>query len=144
MLHVQINPQSGVPIYRQVMDQVRYYAASGVLKPGALLPSIRDMAKALSVNPMTIAKAYTELQHEGVIEMRQGKGAFLAAGAKPPSPAECERALQQIARQLAVEAKQMGASKDLVRKMVNDELDRLCKPPAPESGAASHEGDDAL
>ena len=78
MLHIQIDPHSGIPVYRQVMDQVKYYAASGTLKVGAQLPSIRELSKALSVNPTTVVKAYTELQHEGVIEMKQGKGAFLA------------------------------------------------------------------
>ena len=128
MLHIQIDPHSGIPIYRQVMDQVRYYAASGALTPGVLLPSIRDMAKTLSVNPMTVAKAYTELQHEGVIEMRPGKGAYLAERSSAPSSAECEQALTRIARQLAVEASQMGASNEVVMKIVADELGRLRMP----------------
>ena len=77
MLYIKINPHSGVPVYRQVMDQIRYYVGSGTLKPGARLPSIRELARALAVNPTTVVKAYTELQHAGIIDMKHGKGAFL-------------------------------------------------------------------
>jgi len=125
MLHLQIDPHTGVPIYRQVMDQVRYYAASGMLKRGEQLPSIRDLAKELSINPMTVAKAYSELAHEGVVEMKQGKGVFLSERMSAPSPAECQRAMQRIARQLAVEASQMGASREVVLQIVDEELARL-------------------
>ena len=76
MLHLQIDPHSGVPVYRQMMDQVKYYAASGILKTGDQLPSIRELARALSVNPRTAEKAYGELQQEGVVELRQRGGAF--------------------------------------------------------------------
>ncbi len=127
MLHFQIDPHSGVPVYRQMMDQAKYYVASGVLRVGDLLPSIRELAAALSVNPTTVVKAYTELEHEGVIEMRQGKGAFVAAPAARMSEAERRRALQRLARQLAVEAAQMGAAPDVVLRVVQDELDRLKK-----------------
>ena len=125
MLHLHIDPHSGVPIYRQVMDQLKYYVASGVLKPGSQIPSIRELAVALAVNPTTVVKAYTELQHEGVIEMKQGKGAFIAEGRAALAPGECEKALERIARQLAVEAKQMAAPKETVLKIVEKEFDRM-------------------
>ena len=125
MLHIQIDPQSGVPIYRQVMDQVRNYVASGALKPGTQLPSIRELAKNLAVNPTTIVKAYTELEHDRVIEMRQGKGAFLAERGEAPNPEECARKLGVIARKLGVEALQMGISRQNVIKIVESELDRI-------------------
>ncbi len=127
MLHFQIDPHSGVPVYRQMMDQVKYYVASGVLRAGDLLPSIRELAADQAVNPTTVVKAYTELEHEGVIEMRQGKGAFVAAGAGRMSEAARKRALQRLARQLAVEASQMGAEPDLVLRIVQEELDHLKK-----------------
>ena len=128
MLHIQIDPQSGVPVYRQVMDQVKYYAASGTLRPGALIPSIREMSKALSVNPTTIVKAYTELQHEGVIEMKQGKGAFLTEVNRGMSDEERRKALEPIVRQLTVEAKQMGASAEMVRRIVEEQLSQVTLP----------------
>jgi GntR family transcriptional regulator len=125
MVHLQIDPHSGVPVYRQVMDQTKYYVASGVLRGGDQLPSIRELARALSVNPTTVVKAYSELQHEGVIEMRHGKGAFVADGAAGLSAGERGKALRRLARQLAVEASQMGASADEVLRVVQDELENL-------------------
>ena len=125
MLHLQIDPQSGIPVYRQVMDQTKYYVASGSLRAGDQLPSIRELARALAVNPTTVVKAYNELQHEGVIEMRHGKGAFVADGAGRLSAGERTQALRRLARQLAVEASQMGASVDEVLGVVRDELEAL-------------------
>jgi GntR family transcriptional regulator len=121
-LHLQIDPHSGIPVYRQIMDQIRYYVASGVLEPGDQLPSIRDLAQRLSVNPTTVVKAYTELQHGQVIEMRHGKGVFVAERAVRVSDREREKALRRIARQLAVEASQMKAAPELVLEILKEEL----------------------
>jgi GntR family transcriptional regulator len=125
MLHLQINPNSGVPVYRQVMEQIKYYIASGLLAPGVQLPSIRSLATSLAVNPTTIVKAYTELQHAGVVEMKQGKGAFVSESAGALSEVQLREALKQLARQLAVEAAQMGASAELVMKVVQEELQKV-------------------
>jgi GntR family transcriptional regulator len=122
MLHLQIDPHSGVPVYRQVMDQVKYYVASGTLRPGDALPSIRELAQALSVNPTTIVRAYNELRHEDVVEMQHGKGVFVAESAGRMTEAEIRRALRRLARQLAVEAVQMGAEPELVRQLVDEEM----------------------
>lgn len=73
-----IDPSSGTPIYRQIVDQVRQAVASGVLRAGDRLPSVRDMSVELAVNPNTIAKAYQELEREGVIETPRGRGSFIA------------------------------------------------------------------
>jgi GntR family transcriptional regulator len=121
-LHLQIDPLSGIPVYRQIMDQVRYYVGSGVLEPGDQLPSIRDLAQRLAVNPTTVVKAYGELQHGQVIEMRHGKGVFVAERAIRVSDREREKALRRMARQLAVEASQMKASAAQVLKIVQEEL----------------------
>ena len=85
----------------------------------------RCQARALAVNPTTVVKAYNELQHEGVIAMRHGKGAFVAESAARPSARERRRALRRLARQLAVEASQMGASTDEVLRVVQEELEKL-------------------
>src|SRR5215510_4984129 len=103
-LHLQLDPRSGVPVYRQLMDQIKYYVAGGTLRPGDQLPSIRELAVALSVNPTTVVKTYTELEREGVIAMRHGKGAFVAQDAVRLTAAEQEDALRRTARNLAVEA----------------------------------------
>jgi GntR family transcriptional regulator len=122
-LHFQVNPHSGVPVYRQVMDQVRYYVASGALKAGDQLPSIRELAQMLGVNPTTIVKTYTELEHGSVIEMQHGKGAFVAA--KPAKMSEVERhsLLQRLARHLVVEGRQMGASGEEILQAVQEQIE---------------------
>jgi GntR family transcriptional regulator len=124
MLNLQIDPHSGVPVYRQIMDQIKYCGASGLLKPNSQLPSIRELALALSVNPTTIVKAYNELQHEGVLEMRHGKGAFLA-DAPRMGDGQRKQALRRLARQLAVEAVQMDAPTEVVVQVVKEEIEAM-------------------
>lgn len=100
-----IDPSSGVPIYRQLVDQVKQGVASGLLKPGDRLPSVRDLALELTINPHTVAKAYQELEREGVVEMPRGRGVFIAAGQGPlPSREERERILLQTVDRLVAEA----------------------------------------
>jgi GntR family transcriptional regulator len=76
---LQINFKSGMPIYLQVVDQIKAAAASGALRPGEVLPSIRPLAEELRVNRNTVAKAYSELESLGVIETLPGRGCFLKA-----------------------------------------------------------------
>ena len=75
----QCDPTSRVPIYRQLMDQVRQAVARGKLQPGRRLPSVRVLSRELVVNPNTVARAYTELERDGVLHTRQGLGVFVAA-----------------------------------------------------------------
>ena len=128
-LHLQLDPHSGVPVYRQMMDQIKYYVASGVLQAGDQLPSIRELAQRLAINPTTVVKAYSELEHGAIIEMRHGKVVFVKEGSIHMSTREREKALRRIARQLAVEAAQMKAPAVLVLRIVQEELSNL-----PESG----------
>ena len=76
------NPSSGVPIYLQLMEQVKHSIETGALRAGEQLPGIRPLAEELVINPNTVAKAYRELEHEGVIELRHGAGAFVSANAR--------------------------------------------------------------
>ncbi len=80
----RLNFRSGVPVYRQIVEQVKAAAAGGTLRDGDPLPSVRALAEELRINRNTAAKAYAELEAEGVIETRAGKGCFLKTGA--PSP----------------------------------------------------------
>src|SRR3989442_10148874 len=72
------NPSLGVPIYLQLMEQVKHAIETGALRAGEQLPGMRPLAEELVVNPNTVAKAYRELEHEGVIELRHGAGAFVS------------------------------------------------------------------
>ena len=133
-LHFQIDAHSGIPVYRQIMDQIKYYIASESLRVGDQLPSVRELAQQLAVNPTTIVKAYNELDHEEVIQLRHGKGAFVIRTAGPFSTREKEKALRRLVRQLSVESVQMGASLDFVRQMLDEEWAHLG-----ESGMSSGE-----
>src|ERR1700737_4847417 len=84
MITFQLNPKSGVPIYRQIQDLIRYGVASGLLSPGEQLPTVRALAVELSVNPNTVIKAYTELERSGVLTTEQGTGTFVAPETRLP------------------------------------------------------------
>lgn len=119
---------SGVPVYRQLMDQIRQYVASGVLGEGDQLPSIRELARVLAVNPATVVKAFNELAHEGVVEIQHGRGAFVAKSLpKWPVGRRRER-LSAMANQLVVEARQIGAGDDEVREAVRRALEQFPPP----------------
>jgi GntR family transcriptional regulator len=78
MIAFALDPKSGVPIYRQIQDQIRYGIASGRLRPGEQLPTVRALAVELAVNPNTVIKAYSELERQGVLTTEQGSGTFVA------------------------------------------------------------------
>ena len=115
------NPASGVPIYLQLMEQVKHGIETGALRPGEQLPAIRPLAEELVVNPNTVAKAYRELEHEGVIELRQGAGAFVSATARPRR-AEAIRAAQAIVAAAIDKLRQRGIEDDEIRRMVEAQL----------------------
>jgi GntR family transcriptional regulator len=125
MLHLQVDPHSGVPVYRQMMDQVRYYVASGALRAGDQLPSVRELAQTLRVNPTTVVKAYTELEHERVIELKHGKGAFIASHAPKMGEREKEAQLRRQARSFAVEAAQLGVPQAVILRILKEEMEAL-------------------
>jgi GntR family transcriptional regulator len=114
-----LNPNSGIPIYRQVLEQVRRQVASGQLKPGDELPSVREVAVAHAVNPMTISKAYSLLQAEGLLEHNRGKPMTVASQSRAQSP--LARRLEQIeplVAQVALAAKQLQLSQAEVNKLL--------------------------
>src|ERR1700728_590511 len=92
----EISTGSGIPIFRQVVDQIRLAIATGRLSAGEQLPSVRSLAERLLVNPNTIAKAYAELSREKVIETRQGKGVFVAPPRRMYTHAERTRRIAPL------------------------------------------------
>ena len=76
---IAVDPQSGVPVYRQLMDQIKFHVASGLVAPGDELPSTRALSSELGLNPMTVSKAYSYLEKEGVVERRPGRPLIVAA-----------------------------------------------------------------
>ncbi len=89
-----LNPHSGMPIYRQILEQVRRMVASGQLKPGTALPSVRELAVAHAVNPMTISRAYGLLEAEGLLERNRGKAMTVAAQSR--SHSQLSRRVSQV------------------------------------------------
>src|SRR5436853_7469599 len=90
------NPSLGVPIYLQLMEQVKHAVSTGALRPGDQLPGIRPLAEELVINPNTVAKAYRELEHEGILELRHGAGAFVSSSAGGRKLADSLRIAQPI------------------------------------------------
>jgi GntR family transcriptional regulator len=117
-MQIHIQAQDGVPIYLQVMQQIKYLIASGRLEPGEELPSIRALAEQLLVNPNTIARAYRELEVAGVVEKRRTAGTYVAESGSPLARKERLKLLKERIDQLLVEAFQMGFDLDEVLKLV--------------------------
>jgi GntR family transcriptional regulator len=115
-----LNPQSGTPIYRQLLEQARRLIASGRLAPGAALPSVRELAQEHAVNPMTISKAYALLESEGLLERNRGKPMTVAA--RPPSAAAARprQALADEVDRLLLAARQMQLTKRDVIQLLNE------------------------
>ena len=114
-----LNPHSGVPIYRQILDQARRLVASGQLAPGAELPSVRELAFKHAVNPMTISKAYSLLEAEGLLERNRGRPMTVASQARGASP--LTKRLQQIqplVEQTVLAAKQLEVSETELVKSI--------------------------
>ena len=111
-----LKPHSGVPIYRQLVEQIRRMAASGQLPPGTELPSIRDLALTHAINPMTVSKVYTLLEAEGVLERHRGKPMTVARPKRTQSPVD--KRLEQLephVEQVALAARQLELTeKDVV------------------------------
>ena len=121
------NPSSGVPIYLQLMEQVKHAIETGALKAGDQLPGIRPLAEELVINPNTVAKAYRELEHEGVIELRHGAGAFVSASVRGKRTAEKVRAGQSIVAAAVEKLHARGMSDDEIRRLFEAELAGLSK-----------------
>lgn len=119
----QLNFKSGKPVYLQVVDQVKSAAASGAMRPGEPLPSIRPLAEELRVNRNTIAKAYAELESQGVIETLAGKGCFLRENGSPFKREVKQQLLADEVDAAIVQAHHLQVGRDDFLKVVNQRLD---------------------
>jgi GntR family transcriptional regulator len=118
---ISINVTDGVPIYRQIANQVKYLVASGLLRPGEELPPIRTLALQLKVTPNTVVKAYGELEISGVIHKRQGSGTFVSEQVRPQLPLrDRRRVIEQRIDALLAEAHQLNFGADEILRMVRE------------------------
>src|SRR5689334_25374286 len=111
------NPALGVPIYLQLMEQVKHAVETGALRPGEQLPGIRPLAEELVINPNTVAKAYRELEHDGIIELRHGAGAFVSAHARAQKTADAFRAAQTVVAAAIDKLRARGIADDEIRRL---------------------------
>ena len=121
------NPSSGVPIYLQLMEQVKHAIETGALRPGEQLPGIRPLAEELVINPNTVAKAYRELEHEGVIELRHGAGAFVSANAQAKKVTGKFRAAQAIVAGAVEKLRARGVTDEEIRRLFEADLAGLSR-----------------
>ena len=119
----QIDYKSGAPVYLQLADQVRYAAASGALKTGEPLPPIRALAEQLRVNRNTVAKAYSELESQGVIQSIHGKGCFLSENNSPFKKQVREKLLLNEVDSAIVTAHHLQVGRDEFLALVKERLD---------------------
>jgi GntR family transcriptional regulator len=124
---LQINYKSGKPVYLQVVDQIKAAAASGAMQAGESLPSIRPLAEDLRVNRNTIAKAYTELESQGVIETIPGKGCFLKPNNSPLKKEIRRKLLIEEIDQVVVQAHHLQVSAEEFLDLVRERLEAIEK-----------------
>jgi len=116
------NPATSVPIYVQIIEQIKHAIETGALRAGEQLAGIRPLAEQLAINPNTVAKAYRELEHEGVIEIRHGAGAYVAGNARSKRLTDKMRAGQVVARQAVARLRSRGLGDDEIRRLFEAEL----------------------
>jgi GntR family transcriptional regulator len=124
-MDIHVSPHDGLPIYLQIVNQVKYLVASGQLAPGEELPAIRVLAERLVVNPNTIARAYRELEVAGVVEKRRTAGTYVSATGSPLARRERLRILTERIDALLAEARQLGIRTDEIVELIHRRDDKL-------------------
>lgn len=118
-LYFQIVTTSGVPIYRQIQDQVKTLVATGRFKPGEFLPSVRQVASDLEVNPMTVSKAYSTLEAEGVLEYVRGTGMRIKeTGSAEDDMSAREAAVTPLLKEVIARSKQLSLGRSHLEKLI--------------------------
>jgi GntR family transcriptional regulator len=119
-VQIRISPDDGLPIYLQIVNQVKYLIASRRLTPGDEVPPIRVLAQQLLINPNTVARAYLELEREGVVAKKHGSGTYVSGAASPLARRERLKILQQRIDSLLVEASHLGVEFDELSSLLKE------------------------
>lgn len=121
----QIDQKSSIPIYVQIMDQIKHHIATGVLKPGQQLPTIRELAVELTINLHTVAHAYAELEREGFLTIQRGRGTFISDTDHQEQLGDLrERTLQTLVESLFVEAMSLGYEAEELRQALESHFEQ--------------------
>jgi GntR family transcriptional regulator len=124
-----VDPHTGVPIYLQLIEQVKRSVALGVLAPGERLPTVKQLATDLTINPNTVARAYRDLERDGVIETSVGRGSFISQnGAADRAAAALADVASSTVDAAVREAKSMGLKRNQVREIFRKALERWYSP----------------
>ena len=118
-MQFHVNPIDGMPIYKQIIKQVKHMLGAGRLRPGDEMPSVRALARQLLVNPNTVSRAYRDLEAMGLLVSRQGSGTFVTNAGSPLASREKLRLVTERADALLVEAQQLGFSLEHVKKLLD-------------------------
>ncbi len=121
-MNFSIAPSDPTPIYRQIVDQVRRQMAGGQLRPGTELPSVRALAQQHAINPMTVSKAYSLLEAEGLLERRRGMGMVVAAQGEHRA-VDPERLLAPLLQALVRQAAELGLPPETLHRLIDQTLD---------------------
>ena len=120
-----VDPRSGVPIYLQIIEQIKRSVALGILQAGEQLPTVKQLALDLIINPNTVTRAYRELERDAVIEIAAGRGSFVRGNANGNSPQSVASDIASSALDIALrEVKSVGISRSGVRELVDKAIDR--------------------
>ena len=124
-MFLRIDPHNGLAIYDQIVRQIKFAVAGGAVAAGELIPSVREMARTLAVNPNTVARAYRQLQDDRVLEPVRGTGLAVAAGASDRCRSARMKLIRSRLRSVLLEAKQSQISPEELRALVESELESL-------------------
>jgi GntR family transcriptional regulator len=122
---LSVDPASGLPIYLQIVQQVKWRIATGALRAGERLPSVREIAGQVRVNPNTVAKAITELERAGVVETRRGSGTFVAAGSVTLTRGERRRLVREACDRAVTDAFHLQWSDEDLRALFEESVNRI-------------------
>lgn len=128
MIHLELNTTAERPIYGQIADRLKFSMASGVLRPGELIPSVRELSKQLVVNPNTVARAYRDLQAEGLVEPVRGMGLQVSPGAAERCKADRAELVRRRLREAIEEARRSDMDPTEIVAILREEWDRVVRP----------------
>lgn len=120
-MRLHLSPKNGVPLYLQIVSQIKYLVASGRLTAGDEIPPIRVLAEQLLVNPNTVARAYRELEMAGILVKRQGAGTYVSDAGTPLAWTERQKILRERVAALVTEAHQLDVPADVVVEMIREQ-----------------------
>lgn len=124
---INIDPRSSTPIYQQIIDGIKENILKGIAEPGDKLPSVRELASMVTINPNTISKAYSELERQKVIETIRGRGTYVSLEYKPKVQEDKVIMLKEAIRKIVLEAQYMGITKEELEKMLEEFYEELKK-----------------